>query len=128
MKVLLDTHALLWMITDDEKLSDKAKNIFLDQDSQLFFSAASLWEMSIKISLGKLRLIPDWLNTVKRELTANSIRWLPIEITHCAAIEHLPFHHRDPFDRMLIAQAMTENMVLMSCDSHFSSYSIHCVW
>ncbi|MCP4667978.1 MAG: type II toxin-antitoxin system VapC family toxin [Deltaproteobacteria bacterium] len=128
MKILLDTHALLWLITGDERLSEKAKKIFLNQDNTLFFSAAGLWEICIKKSLGKLSLKRGWLKTIQDEMEVNAIQWLPIEMLHCAELTKLPFHHRDPFDRMLIAQAMIEDMLLLSRDSRLSDYEITRIW
>jgi PIN domain nuclease of toxin-antitoxin system len=128
MKILLDTHAFLWMITDDGRLSNTARQAFMDSENTLFLSAASLWEICVKKSIGKLSLRSDWLQTIQEEIKINAIQWLPIEIPHCAAVAELPFHHRDPFDRMLIAQALVENMRLLSRDSLFSAYDIERVW
>jgi len=128
MKVLLDTHALLWLISDDERLSENAKLIFLNQGNRLFFSVASLWEICIKKSLEKIALRNDWLRTIQAEMEANTIQWLPIETAHCAEVAELPFHHRDPFDRMLVAQAIVEDMQLLSRDDRLSDYAIERVW
>ena len=128
MKTLLDTNAFLWLITGDERLSETAKKIFLDQGNSLFFSAASLWEICIKKSLGKLSLKSGWLKAIQDEMKVNAIQWLPIEMLHCAELTKLPFHHRDPFDRMLIAQAMVEDMLLLSRDSRLSDYEITRIW
>jgi len=128
MKVLLDTHALLWLIADDDRLSENARQIFLNTANRLFFSAASLWELCIKKSLGKISLKNGWLQTIQEEMELNTIQWLPIEMTHCAEVAEMPFHHRDPFDRMLIAQAITEDMHLLSRDSRLSDYAIERIW
>ena len=128
MKVLLDTHALLWLITDDDRLSQNARQIFLDAETRLFFSAASLWEICIKISLGKLSLKNGWFHTIQKEMELNTIQWLPIDMAHCAEVAEMPFHHRDPFDRMLIAQAIVEGMRLLSRDNRLSDYAIKRVW
>jgi len=128
MKVLLDTHALLWLITDDDRLSKNARQTFLSPKSRLFFSAASLWEICIKMSLGKLSLKTGWFHTIQKEMELNTIQWLPIDMTHCAEVAEMPFHHRDPFDRMLIAQAIVENMQLLSRDHRLSDYAIERVW
>ncbi len=103
MKILLDTHALLWLITQDERLSRKASGVFLNPENSLFFSAMGFWEICIKKSLGKLSLRPGWLKTITDEMKINAVHWLPVEISHCFELTKLPFHHRDPFDRMLIA-------------------------
>ena len=128
MKILLDTHALLWLITDNRQLSKTAKEIFLDQKNRLFFSITSLWEICIKMSLGKISLKNGWLKTIQDEMKANAVNWLPVEIEHCAKLTKLPFHHRDPFDRMLIAQAIVEDMLLLSRDTRLSDYEITRVW
>ena len=128
MNILLDTHALLWAITDKDKLSEEATQAFLNEKNKLFLSVASLWEISIKVSLGKLLLVPNWDKVISQEMTVNSIAFLPIAIEHCATLQHLPFHHRDPFDRMIISQAMTEGLTIMSKDKHFSKYSAQCIW
>ncbi len=128
MKTLLDTHALLWLITNDKRLSPKAKDAFLDQENDLFFSAAGFWEICIKMSLGKLRLEPDWLDVIRGEMAANTIHWLPVEISHCAELVRLPFHHRDPFNRVLVAQAIVEKMQLLSYDARLSDYGVTRIW
>jgi PIN domain nuclease of toxin-antitoxin system len=128
MKVLLDTHAFLWLISGDDRLSETAKKTFLDSGNILFFSAASLWEICIKMSLGKLSLNRGWLKTIQDEMHVNTIQWLSIEMPHCVELTNLPFHHRDPFDRMLVAQAMVDGMKLLSRDSRLSSYDIKRIW
>ena len=128
MKVLLDTHAFLWLITDEDRLSENARQTFLNTENSLFFSAASLWEICIKKSLGKLSLKDGWFQTIQKEMEINTIQWLPIETTHCAEVTELPFHHRDPFDRMLIAQAIVEDMKLLSRDSRLSDYAVELIW
>ena len=128
MKVLLDTHAFLWLITDDERLSEKAQKTFLNTDNRVFFSTASLWEICIKKSLGKISLESEWIQTIQKEMEINAIQWLPIEMPHCVRVSELPFHHRDPFDRMLIAQALVEDMQLLSRDRLLSAYKIKRIW
>ena len=128
MNVLLDTHAFLWLVTGDDRLSETARKTFLNQENILFFSAASYWEICIKMSLGKISLKTGWFQTIQNEMEINAIQWLPIEMTHCAKVIKLPFHHRDPFDRMLVAQAITEKMQLLSRDSRLSAYSIKRIW
>jgi PIN domain nuclease of toxin-antitoxin system len=128
MRVLLDTHAFLWLITDDDRLSGNARQTFLNTENSLFFSAASLWEICLKKSLGKISLKDGWLQAIQEEMEINTIQWLPIEMTHCAEVTELPFHHRDPFDRMLIAQAIAEEMKLLSRDSRLANYAIELIW
>ncbi len=128
MKVLLDTHAFLWLIAGDIRLSDKARQTYLNTENSLFFSAASLWEICIKLSLGKISLKNEWFRTIQVEMEINTIQWLPIEMAHCTKVTELPFHHRDPFDRMLIAQAIVEDMDLLSRDRRLSAYTIERIW
>jgi PIN domain nuclease of toxin-antitoxin system len=128
MKVLLDTHALLWLITGDDRLSENARQIFLNRENRLFFSAVSLWEICIKKSLGKISLKKGWFPTIQEEMAINTIQWLPIEMAHCIEVAELPFHHRDPFDRMLIAQTIVENLQLLSRDRRMSEYAIERIW
>ncbi|MEE4599814.1 MAG: type II toxin-antitoxin system VapC family toxin [Desulfobacteraceae bacterium] len=128
MKVLLDTHAFLWSITGDDRLSKTAEEIFLDPDNNLFFSAASFWEICIKMNLGKLSLKRGWFKTIQEEMRINAVQWLPVEMRHCVELTKLPFHHRDPFDRMLIAQAMVADLQLLSRDGRLSAYEINRIW
>jgi PIN domain nuclease of toxin-antitoxin system len=128
MRVLLDTHAFLWLITDDDRLSGNARQTFLNTENSLFFSAASLWEICLKKSLGKISLKDGWLQAIQEEMEINTIQWLPIEMRHCAEVAELPFYHRDPFDRMLIAQAIAEEMKLLSRDSRLANYAIELIW
>jgi PIN domain nuclease of toxin-antitoxin system len=128
MKILLDTHAFLWLITGDERLSKTSRKTFLNTENRLYFSIVSLWEMCIKKSLDKISLKNKWLDIIQEEMKANSIQWLPVDVSHCVKVIELPFHHRDPFDRMLIAQAMTEDLSILSRDNRFSAYDIKCIW
>lgn len=128
MKVLLDTHVLLWILTDSGKLSPSAATNYQDPDNELYVSAVSLWEIGIKVSLGKLVLHPDWPTIIGSELERNGIRWLPIEMAHCARVATLPFHHRDPFDRLLVAQALSEDMALLTADATLASYDVELLW
>ena len=128
MKVLLDTHAFLWSITGDDRLSKTAEKTFLNPDNNLYFSAASFWEICIKLSLGKLSLKRGWFKTIQEEMRINAVQWLPVEMQHCVELTKLSFHHRDPFDRMLIAQAMAEDLQLLSRDGRLSAYEIELIW
>ena len=128
MNVLLDTHAFLWAITGDKRLSETARKTFLDPRNRLFFSAVSMWEICIKISLGKLSLKRGWLKKIQNEMSINAVQWLPVEMPHCAELTKLPFHHRDPFDRMLIAQARVEDLQVLSRDVRLSDYDIERLW
>lgn len=128
MNVLLDTHALLWAIAGDRRLSRTAGGVFLDPANNLFFSAAGFWEICIKISLGKLSLKKGWSSIIQTEMKRNAVQWLPVEMPHCIELTRLPFHHRDPFDRMLVAQAMVEEMTLLSRDRRLSAYGVARIW
>ena len=128
MNILLDTHAFLWFVSDSPRLSDAAKTLIETEDSQPFLSIASLWEMAIKISLGKLRLDQPFETFIPQQLTVNGIGILNLSVEHTAAISTLPFHHRDPFDRLIAVQAKIEQMPLVSADPVFDAYGIKRVW
>lgn len=128
MRALLDTHAFLWWISDDHRLSDRAREIIGDGRNELFFSAASGWEISIKVGLGRLE-VPDKLERfIGDQLFRNAITALPIYLSHALHTRTLPDHHRDPFDRILIAQALLEEMPLLSTDPQIARYSVEVVW
>ena len=128
MRLLLDTHSFLWFIGGSERLSFKARQEIENPENQSFLSTASLWEMAIKISLGKLDLLRPFEDLISQQLTLNGIELLEITIGHIAIIANLPFHHRDPFDRLLIAQALFENIPIVSGDSIFDAYQITRIW
>ncbi|PIZ26006.1 MAG: PIN domain nuclease [Chloroflexi bacterium CG_4_10_14_0_8_um_filter_57_5] len=128
MNILLDTHAFLWFVDDDPRLSQPAQALIEAEESQPFLSAASLWEIAIKISLGKLILKQPYDTFIPHQLALNGIDILNITVEHAAAIAILPFHHRDPFDRMLAVQAKIEKMILVSADPIFDAYEIKLVW
>ena len=127
MKLLLDTHTFLWFIDDNPRLSARAKAL-LESDADLLLSVVSLWEISIKVSIGKLSLSQPFDIFVPQQLADNAIDVLPIDLAHLNVISTLPFHHRDPFDRMLIAQAMVAQLPIVSIDAAFDAYSIKRLW
>ena len=127
MKILLDTHAFLWSISG-ENLSQPAQEAFLNSDNQLYLSAASYWEICVKLSIGKLGLAEGWEQAFDRELLANNIGWLPIEKGHCQLMAKLPWIHRDPFDRMLAAQSQLEGLPLVTSDAAFTQFEIEVLW
>jgi len=127
MNLLLDTHAFLWAM-DGGPLSDVARQAFLDPENTLFLSAASYWEICVKISIGKLVLAGDWSRQFDTEIAANGIRWLPIEQTHCRRIVELPPVHQDPFDRLLVAQALCEGLTILTADRNIPGYAVATVW
>lgn len=128
MKYLLDSHALLWFLDDPSRLSPRATDVIVNPDNALFFSVAGYWEICIKISIGRLSLLADWDGTIRRHMTENQIQWLPIHPDHARAVADLPFHHRDPFDRMLIAQSRVEQITILSRDSAFAAYDVAVLW
>lgn len=127
MKLLLDTHTFLWFIDDSPRLSSRAKAL-LESDADLLLSAGSLWEISIKVSAGKLALAQSFDVFVPRQLADNDIEMLPISLAHLGVVSTLPFHHRDPFDRLLIAQAMIEQVPIVGADTAFDAYSVARLW
>lgn len=128
MRYLLDTAIFLWSVGPVEKLNRQAVEVLEDAMTELFLSAASSWEISIKSALGNLKL-PEAASTyVPKRLTSQGIRSLPISHIHALAAGELPRHHRDPFDRMLVAQARNERMVLMTADPSFKKYGIELLW
>lgn len=124
MKILIDTHVFLWAITEDERLSDEHRAIYLDSSSQLYLSVASVWEMLIKSGIGKLPLPRPASNFILRQMEKNQIDMLTIRAAHLIQLESLPPIHRDPFDRMMVAQAMAEGMPIISADVAFRRYPV----
>jgi PIN domain nuclease of toxin-antitoxin system len=124
MSLLLDTHTFLWFVNDDPRLSNHLKDLIENENNICYLSVASLWEMSIKYNLGKLTLAPSYEEFVEREVIASSINLLNIELEHLKINATLPFHHRDPFDRIIIAQSIAENIPVITVDSVFNKYSI----
>jgi len=131
MKILLDTHTFLWFIAGETQLSQKARTAIEDLNNQRFLSMASLWEIAIKTNLGKLNVIAQnekFAEFFQEQSRRNDINLLPISLSHLAIVAALPEHHRDPFDRLLIAQSQTENMILLSNDSALDAYEIERRW
>ena len=127
-RLLLDTHAFLWWVNDAPEMTAAARSTISDGNNECYLSLASCWEMSIKSSLGKLRLAKPIERFVSEQLTANGFTLLNIELRHTAKVEKLPFYHRDPFDRLLIAQAMTEKMTLITADKAMTEYGVKVLW
>ena len=128
MRALLDTHTFLWFLTDDPRLSEHALAILQDPASDVVLSTASLWEIAIKSTLKKLNLSKPFAELFPQELIDNEIGLLPILVRHLAVLTTLPFHHRDPFDRLIIAQAMAEGLPVLGSDSAFASYPVRVIW
>jgi PIN domain nuclease of toxin-antitoxin system len=127
MNILLDTHTFLWYLEDSKQLSSKAAEIIEDPSNTLRLSIASLWEISIKLGLGKLRL-QNSFSELEEVLQQLKIEVLPITFSDTECYLNLPLHHRDPFDRILVAQAMNHSLVLISCDVAFDAYDLQRVW
>jgi len=128
VKYLLDTHTLLWIVEDSEKLGEKAKQLYLDNSNDIYLSIASLWEMAIKISIKKLDIQLSLSKFVEKHILGNNIQLLNIMVEHVSPLETLPFHHRDPFDRIIISQCIQEKMALISKDRTFDAYQIERIW
>lgn len=128
MKVLLDTHTFLWWITDDNRLSSSAREIITNGDNELFLSAAAGWEIAIKAQLGRIKLPKEPHSFIAEQLRLNSIQSIPIHMSHALHIYSLPNHHRDPFDRMIVAQAQLEDLAILTMDSQIARYEIKVIW
>jgi len=128
MRVLLDTHTFLWFVDGSDELSDKARGLIEDVNNQRFLSVASLWEMSIKVSIGKLNLDFSFPDLVIQKVYGNAIDILSISPEHLERLAKMPFHHKDPFDRLIIAQGLTENMPIITRDRAFAGYQADLLW
>jgi PIN domain nuclease of toxin-antitoxin system len=128
LKILLDTHALLWWLFDDPRLSPEARNAIKNPDHAVFMSSASAWEIATKYRLGKLPEAKEAVEKLPYLLQMNRIEELPISMTHALVAGSLGIAHRDPFDRMLIAQAQLENMSIVTTDSQFNGRNIQIIW
>jgi len=125
--ILLDTHSLLWYLTDDDQLPKSRKGEIDDENILCFVSMASFWEIAIKQSLNKLSINTN-LDVVLNQIQNTSIIFLPIKTDHIKQVVNLPFHHRDPFDRLIIAQAQAENLTIVTRDKTFSPYGVKVKW
>lgn len=128
MKLLLDTHTLIWFIMGDTKLPVPLRTLLETVENQRLISVASLWEIAIKMSLGKLDMGAPFAALIPGQLLANQIEILPIAVAHLHQVATLPFHHRDPFDRLLIAQSQVEQLPILSRDPTFDEYNIQRLW
>lgn len=128
MRVLLDTHTFLWFIENDARLSEKASEAILDLENQRFLSIASLWELAIKVSIGKLKNHGPFETLVQTQITCNDIQLLPISANHLNIVQSLPYHHRDPFDKLIVAQALEEGLTLLSRDGDLANYGVKLLW
>jgi len=128
MNLLLDTHTFLWFIDGSAKLSRSARELIEDQRNVKLVSVASLWETGLKISLGRLELAQPFEELIPAQMRMNGFGLLPLRISHIAKIISLPFHHRDPFDRLLVGQCLVESLSLVSVDPAFDKYSVRRLW
>lgn len=128
MRLLVDTHVLLWAVGAPDRLSNDAREALIDEENAVSISVVSLWEIAIKISIGRLQLAPDWLNMIEDGRKALSAHWLQLETAHCERVASLTWHHRDPFDRMLAAQAVCEGFTLISRDRVLAAYPAPILW
>ena len=128
MKLLLDTQAFLWFVTDDARRSAAARDAIEGADNERALSIASVWEMAIKHALGKLHFTEPFPQFVTTQTAANGIALLAIDVEHAIAVASLPMHHRDPFDRLLMAQALAEEMAMVSSDEALDRYGVRRIW
>jgi PIN domain nuclease of toxin-antitoxin system len=129
MKVLLDTHAILWALSGDQRLSAKAKKHY-EEGKDLFFSVVSLWEIGIKLGLHRqdFQMQEKWWREIPHQLIAQGVKRLDVEPEHCREVSLLPLHHCDPFDRMIIAQALCVRSSILSIDNKFDAYEVKRIW
>jgi PIN domain nuclease of toxin-antitoxin system len=128
MKLLLDTCAFLWMLGEDARLGPRSRALVLDPGNRLYLSAASSWEIAIKVGLGKLDLPEPPATLVPAQMVRNGIEPLAVEHIHALTTAGLPLHHRDPFDRLLVAQAQLEGLPLLTPDPAFAPYGVETIW
>jgi len=128
VKVLLDTHTFLWWISNDTRLSSRAREIISNGNNELLLSAASGWEIAIKVRLGRLQLPYEPERFIPEQLVINAIQSLPIKISHALHTYSLPIYHRDPFDRIIIAQAQLEGLPILTSDPQIAKYKVEIIW
>lgn len=128
MRALLDTHTFLWWITDDPRLSARAREVIAGGDNALFVSAASGWEIAIKARLGRLQLPDNVESFILEQLSRNAFSSLPIQLSHALHVYSLPDIHRDPFDRILVAQGQLEKLPIVTADPQIGQYPVEIIW
>ena len=128
MRLLLDTHTFIWYVTDNPKHSAHVKLLIEDENNEKLISIASIWEMAIKHSIGRLNFSLPFMEFVGQQLTVSNIGLLEINLQHIEVVASLPLHHRDPFDRLIIAQSMAQQIPILSVDAIFDAYAIARVW
>jgi PIN domain nuclease of toxin-antitoxin system len=124
MQLLLDIHSFIWWSISSEKLSLTAQDLLFDRNNRLFLSVASVWEMQIKLQLGKLQLNPSLQELIKNQITINNLEILSIDLAHIWTLANFIHYHKDPFDRLLISQSITEIMPILSIDEIFDRYPV----
>ncbi|ANV83712.1 twitching motility protein PilT [Picosynechococcus sp. PCC 7003] len=128
MKLILDTHAFLWFINGSDRLSPTARELIEDPNNQRYLSIASLWELSIKVSINKLKLGMSLIDLVEREVKGNDMEVFQINPHHLEKLSQLSFYHKDPFDRLIIAQSLVEDIAIITQDFQFIQYSVRILW
>ena len=128
MNLLSDTHAFIWSFSNTKKLSSTVAKEFKNPTNQIFLSVVSVWEMQIKITRGKMIFDDTLENIISEQQEINGVQILPVELSHALYLENLPLHHKDPFDRLLISQAIVEKMTLVSADEKFAEYQVDLLW
>lgn len=128
MNILLDSHTLIWFSQNSPQLSSSAIKILEDRNNLLFLSLVSVWEIQIKVQLGKLNLDISLSEIVKDQTKINDVQILPLKLSHIWTLDTLPYYHKDPFDRLLISQAITEKLIILGVDSVFDSYPVQKIW
>jgi PIN domain nuclease of toxin-antitoxin system len=128
MRLLLDTHAFIWFVLNDAKLGATAKILIEDPASEVFVSPATYWEIAIKVGTSKLNLFAQYDDFMRRGIFGNDFEILHVEIGHTSLLTTLPFHHKDPFDRLLVAQALVEALPIVSADAALDPYGVNRLW
>jgi PIN domain nuclease of toxin-antitoxin system len=128
MKVLVDTHTFIWALLHDHRLTVKAKQVLRSDEYELVFSLVSLWEIAIKMKTGKLTSVGSSVAYLRDEMNAYGMELLPIRYEHILQLEMLPPHHNDPFDRLLVAQAIHESLPILTADSALRAYPVKTLW
>ena len=128
MRLLLDTHAFIWLDNASTRLTQRVRSAIEDADNSLLLSMVSVWEIQIKVQLGRLNIPNGVANLIQRQQESNGVELLPITIPHVLALGELSFHHGDPFDRLLISQARVEDIILVTKDDNISKYPVDLLW
>jgi PIN domain nuclease of toxin-antitoxin system len=128
MRVLVDTHTFLWALLKDHRLSTRAKQVLISGENELVFSLVSLWEIAVKMKIGKLNTVGSSVTYIRDEMAEYGMELLPIRYEHILELERLPLHHSEPFDRLLIAQAVAESLPILTHDEKFPLYPVKLIW